>query len=82
MRSRSESRSRHWSGCAAGTSLTVHPAAAFAELASKAGAELVICNAEPTPYDELAAAVLREPLNEVLPALAAVPRTESVDSGS
>lgn len=67
---------------AAGTSLTVHPAAAFAELASKAGAELVICNAESTPYDELAAAVLREPLNEVLPALAALPRTESVDSGS
>jgi NAD-dependent deacetylase len=53
----------------AGTSLTVHPAASFAELAVRAGADLVICNAEPTPYDDLAAAVLRGPLDEVLPAL-------------
>lgn len=58
---------------AAGTSLTVHPAAGFAQLAARAGAELVICNAEPTPYDEMAAAVLREPLVDVLPELAAVP---------
>ncbi|WP_433873710.1 SIR2 family NAD-dependent protein deacylase [Saccharopolyspora sp. CA-218241] len=61
---------------AAGTSLTVQPAAAFAELAVKAGARLVVCNAEPTPYDELADAVLRGPLDEVLPALAAVPPAE------
>ncbi|MER7012646.1 Sir2 family NAD-dependent protein deacetylase [Saccharopolyspora sp. NPDC000359] len=61
---------------AAGTSLTVHPAAGLAELAVKAGAELVICNAEPTPYDELAAAVLREPLVEVLPELVSAPLTE------
>ncbi|GAB2751564.1 NAD-dependent protein deacetylase [Salinifilum aidingensis] len=60
---------------AAGTSLTVHPAAGFAQLASCAGAELVICNAEPTPYDHLAAAVLSEPLVEVLPALAAAAPT-------
>nr|WP_328796062.1 Sir2 family NAD-dependent protein deacetylase [Halosaccharopolyspora lacisalsi] len=58
---------------AAGTSLTVHPAAGFAELATRAGADLVICNAEPTPYDDQAAAVLRGGLDEVLPALAAVP---------
>ncbi|MHA6799755.1 SIR2 family NAD-dependent protein deacylase [Bounagaea algeriensis] len=65
---------------AAGTSLTVHPAAGFAQLASYAGAELVICNAEPTPYDDLAAAVLRAPLVEVLPALAAaVPAAETDD---
>lgn len=61
----------------AGTSLTVSPAAGFADLAAKAGAELVICNAEPTPYDEQAAAVLRGPLDEVLPALAAVPHNTS-----
>lgn len=67
---------------AAGTSLTVQPAAGFAELSVKAGAELVICNAEPTPYDDLAASVLRGSLDEVLPALAAVPVAESVDSGS
>lgn len=59
---------------AAGTSLTVHPAAGFADLATRAGADLVICNAEPTPYDERAAAVLRGPLDEILPALVAVPR--------
>ncbi|GAA0530258.1 NAD-dependent protein deacetylase 2 [Saccharopolyspora subtropica] len=62
---------------AAGTSLTVHPAAGLAELAVRAGAELVICNAEPTPYDEVAAAVLRGPLVEVLPELVAVPLNES-----
>ncbi|RCW45996.1 NAD-dependent deacetylase [Halopolyspora algeriensis] len=60
---------------AAGTSLTVFPAAGFAELAARAGAELIICNAEPTPFDEQAAAVLREPLDEVLPELVAVPQS-------
>lgn len=64
---------------AAGTSLTVYPAAAFAELAAKAGAKLVICNAEPTPYDEIADAVLRGPLTEVLPGLAAAPRINSAE---
>ena len=62
---------------AAGTSLTVHPAAGLAELAVRAGAELIICNAEPTPYDELASAVLRGQLTEVLPELAEVPLVES-----
>jgi NAD-dependent protein deacetylase/lipoamidase len=62
---------------AAGTSMTVYPAAAFADLAAKAGADLIICNAEPTPYDEMAAAVLREPLVEVLPELVAAPVIES-----
>lgn len=56
---------------AAGTSLGVFPAAGFAELAVRAGADLVICNAEATPFDDQAAAVLREPLDEVLPALVA-----------
>jgi NAD-dependent deacetylase len=60
---------------AAGTSLTVYPAAGFAEMAVKAGADLMICNAEPTPYDEIATVVLRGPLDEVLPELAAVPPT-------
>lgn len=64
---------------AAGTSLTVHPAAGLAELAVRAGARLVICNAEPTPYDELAAAVLRDPLVEILPELAAVPVSDSAE---
>jgi NAD-dependent deacetylase len=63
---------------AAGTSLTVHPAAGFADLAVQAGADLVICNAEPTPYDGQAAAVLREPLDEVLPALVAACRSQPI----
>jgi len=35
----------------------------------KAGATVVICNASETPYDSVAAVVLRGPLGEVLPAL-------------
>jgi NAD-dependent deacetylase len=35
----------------------------------EAGARLVIVNAEPTPYDERADAVLQAPIAEVLPAL-------------
>jgi NAD-dependent deacetylase len=34
-----------------------------------AGARIVIVNAEPTPFDDLADAVIREPIGEVLPAL-------------
>lgn len=61
----------------AGTSLTVFPAAGFAQLALRAGADLVICNAEPTPFDDDAAAVLRDPAEEILPDLVAVPVDES-----
>lgn len=56
---------------AVGSSLTVHPAAGLVGLAAQAGADVVIVNAEPTPYDRLAWAVLREPLSEVLPDLVA-----------
>jgi NAD-dependent deacetylase len=54
---------------AAGTSLTVQPAATLAGVAVEHGARLVIVNAEPTPYDERADAVLRHRLGEVLPLL-------------
>jgi NAD-dependent deacetylase len=56
---------------AVGSSLTVQPAAGLCRIAVSAGARLVVVNAEPTPYDELAAAVLREPIGRVLPALVA-----------
>ena len=56
-----------------GTSLTVEPAAQLVPLAAKAGAAVVICNLDPTPYDGLAAAVVREPAATALPELAAVP---------
>lgn len=52
-----------------GTSLTVHPVAGLASVAKEAGARLVIVNAEPTPFDPIADAVLRERIGDVLPAL-------------
>jgi len=55
---------------AVGTSLTVYPAAGLCDVALEAGARLVVINGQPTPYDEKAAAVLRDPIGEVLPRLA------------
>jgi NAD-dependent deacetylase len=52
-----------------GTSLQVQPAATLCDIAQESGARLVICNAEPTPYDAQADAVLREPLGSLLPRL-------------
>ncbi len=54
---------------AVGTSLSVYPAAGLCDLALAAGARLVILNAEPTPYDPVAHAVLREPIGDILPRL-------------
>jgi NAD-dependent deacetylase len=54
---------------AIGTSLQVYPVAGAVPLAKSAGARVVIVNAEPTPFDEIADAVLRDPIGEVLPAL-------------
>jgi NAD-dependent deacetylase len=53
-----------------GTSLQVQPVASLVDVALAAGARIVIVNAQPTPYDRVADAVLREPIGEVLPALA------------
>lgn len=50
-----------------GTSLQVYPAAGLVPLAREAGARLVIVNAQPTPFDGIADAVLRGPISEVLP---------------
>jgi NAD-dependent deacetylase len=54
---------------AVGTSLTVRPAAGLCDVAIDQGAELVILNAQATPYDGVAAAVIREPIGVALPAL-------------
>lgn len=56
---------------AVGTSLSVFPAAWLCDYALAAGARLVIINADPTPYDPVAHAVLRDPIGEVLPRLVA-----------
>jgi NAD-dependent deacetylase len=55
-----------------GTSLQVHPVAGLVDVAVEGGATVVIVNAEPTPYDERADAVIREPIGTVLPRLVAL----------
>jgi NAD-dependent deacetylase len=52
---------------AVGTSLGVFPAAGLVPLAARAGAAVIIVNAEPTPFDHLADVVLRDPISQVLP---------------
>ncbi|HYG72062.1 MAG TPA: Sir2 family NAD-dependent protein deacetylase [Actinomycetota bacterium] len=56
---------------AIGTSLMVEPAAHLCSVALDAGARLVVVNAQPTPFDDRADAVLREPIDEALPRLVA-----------
>jgi NAD-dependent deacetylase len=57
---------------AIGTSLAVYPAAALPEIAIRNGARLVVLNAEETPFDPVADAVVRDQLGEVLPAVVAL----------
>ncbi len=52
-----------------GSSLVVHPAASLPVRAVECGAELVIVNLEPTPYDRLAAVVLHGKAGETMSAL-------------
>ena len=54
---------------AVGSSLTVYPAAGMVPIAKESGAALIILNAEPTPFDAIADAVLQGSISEVLPAL-------------
>jgi NAD-dependent deacetylase len=56
---------------AVGSTLTVEPAASLCGLAVEHGARLVIVNRDPTPYDVLAAATVREPIGEAIPDLVA-----------
>jgi NAD-dependent deacetylase len=57
---------------AIGTSLQVYPIAGIVPLAKDAGARIVIINAEPTPFDEIADAVIRTPIGETLATLTRV----------
>ena len=57
---------------AAGSSLSVFPAANVVPMAKRHGARVIIANGEPTGMDGLADAVLRGRLGEVLPALCGV----------
>jgi NAD-dependent deacetylase len=54
---------------AIGSTLQVNPVAAVVPAAKRAGARLVILNNQPTPFDDIADAVLRGPIGEWLPAL-------------
>jgi NAD-dependent deacetylase len=56
---------------AVGTSLVVYPVADLPRVALEAGAKLVIINAEETPYDRVAHAVVRDRIGEVLPKIIA-----------
>ena len=51
---------------AVGTSLQVYPVAGAVDIARSAGARLVIVNAEATPFDDVADAVLRGSISAVL----------------
>jgi NAD-dependent protein deacetylase/lipoamidase len=57
---------------ALGTTLTVYPVAYLPQRALEAGARLMIANAQVTPFDGQADAVLRGSLGEVLPGLIAL----------
>ncbi|MFC8343739.1 NAD-dependent deacetylase [Streptomyces sp. NPDC057280] len=54
---------------AVGSSLQVQPAAGLVGVAADHGARLIIVNAEPTPYDDRADEVVREPIGTALPKL-------------
>jgi NAD-dependent protein deacetylase/lipoamidase len=54
---------------AIGSTLQVYPIASAVPSAKSAGARLVIVNADPTPFDDIADAVIRERIGDVLPAL-------------
>jgi NAD-dependent deacetylase len=50
-----------------GSSLQVYPAAGIPRMAREHGADLCIVNAEPTPFDDLAAVVIHGKAGEILP---------------
>jgi NAD-dependent deacetylase len=60
---------------AIGTTLGVYPIAGIVPIAKSSGARIVILNAEPTEMDELADAVLRGSISEILPRLVPGART-------
>jgi NAD-dependent deacetylase len=56
---------------AVGSTLQVYPVAGAVDIARSAGAKVIIVNAQPTPYDGIAGAVVQAPISEVLPVLVA-----------
>jgi NAD-dependent deacetylase len=54
---------------AIGSTLQVYPVAGVVPVAKQFDAKLVIVNAQPTPFDDIADAVLAGPIGDVLPAI-------------
>jgi NAD-dependent deacetylase len=52
---------------AIGSTLTVEPAASLCSVAVRGGARLVIVNRDPTPYDDVAVATIRQPISDAIP---------------
>jgi len=60
---------------AVGTSLQVYPVAGMVPRAKASGARVIIVNAEPTPFDDMADAVISHAIGSVLPVICDVPAT-------
>jgi len=58
---------------AVGSTLSVRPVANMVPIAHRAGARIVVVNGQPTPFDEMAAAVVGGDIVEVLPQIVARP---------
>ncbi|MEH1096265.1 SIR2 family NAD-dependent protein deacylase [Micromonospora sp. CPCC 205739] len=65
---------------AVGTSLQVEPVASLCAVAVNAGNRLVIVNRDPTPYDDLAVEVIREPIGTALPRICAALATRAASA--
>jgi NAD-dependent deacetylase len=65
---------------AVGTSLSVQPVASLVGMAAREGIPVVIVNNTATPYDEVAAALVRDPIGETLPRLLAPGDVTASDS--
>jgi NAD-dependent deacetylase len=61
---------------AVGSTLAVYPICEVVPVAKQAGASVVIVNAEPTQYDELADVVLRGSISDVLPDIIGSPSAD------
>lgn len=55
---------------AIGSTLTVEPAASLCGVAVEHGADLIVVNRDPTPYDRLATAVITDPIGVAVPRIA------------
>ena len=67
---------------AVGSTLSVYPICDVVPIAKRLGADLVIVNAEPTQFDDLADAVVRGSISHALPTIVSPPvagRRESAD---